>query len=49
MKVSFSEYYNTFFAWAGNYKIADRKTKTQARKGYKEYCSHINQKELIWN
>jgi hypothetical protein len=47
--VTFTEYWNTFFCWAkSDYKNAKQVIKTEARKGYKEYCKSINQ-EPIWD
>jgi hypothetical protein len=45
--VTFIEYWNSFFCWAGDYKEAKSKIKTDARKGYKEYCEHIEQEPIF--
>lgn len=47
-KVTFKDYWNTFFCWAGDYKQTTARIKKEARQGYKDYCRHIEQ-EPVWN
>lgn len=47
MTITFDEYWNSFFCWAGEYERAPANIKKQARKGYKDYCKHIGQEPVF--